>query len=95
MKPPLDPPKPLKILTIDGGGLQAITTLLILDKLLDAIAKNNKVNHQKPRPCDVFDTIAGIGSGGWLAILLGRFHMDITACLSEWYKITSHIAPKS
>ena len=95
MKPALNPPKPLKILTIDGGGLQAITTLLILDKLLDAIAKNNKVNHRKPRPCDVFDTIAGIGAGGWLAILLGRFHLDITACLFEWYKITSYIAPKS
>jgi hypothetical protein len=89
------PEKPLKILTIDGGGLQAISSLLILDKLLDAIAKTNKVSHRKPRPCDVFDTIAGIGAGGWLAILLGRFHMDITTCLSEWYKITGRIAPRS
>ena len=89
------PEKPLKILTIDGGGLQAISTLLILDKLLDTIAKTNKVTHRKPRPCDVFDTIAGIGAGGWLAILLGRFHMDITTCLSEWYKITDRISPRS
>jgi hypothetical protein len=89
------PAKPLKILTIDGGGLQAISSLLILDKLLDTIAKNNNVPQRKPRPCDVFDTIAGIGAGGWLAILLGRFHMDITTCLSEWYKITDRIAPRS
>lgn len=89
------PEKPLKILTIDGGGLQAISSLLILDKLLDTIAKTNKVPYRKPRPCDVFDTIAGIGAGGWLAILLGRFHMDITTCLSEWYKITDRIAPRS
>jgi hypothetical protein len=89
------PSKPLKILTIDGGGLQAISSLLILDKLLDTIAKSNNVPHRKPRPCDVFDTIAGIGAGGWLAILLGRFHMDITTCLSEWYKITDRIAPRS
>ncbi|KAH9208952.1 acyl transferase/acyl hydrolase/lysophospholipase [Leptodontidium sp. 2 PMI_412] len=89
------PSKPLKILTIDGGGLQAISTLLILDELLESIAKNNEVPHRKPRPCDVFDTIAGIGAGGWLAILLGRFHMDITTCLSEWYKITRNIAPRS
>ncbi|KAE8445383.1 hypothetical protein EG329_013506 [Mollisiaceae sp. DMI_Dod_QoI] len=89
------PEKPLKILTIDGGGLQAISSLLILDKLLDSIANTNKVPHLKPRPCDVFDTIAGIGAGGWLAILLGRFHMDITTCLSEWYKITDRIAPQS
>lgn len=90
------PKKPLKILTIDGGGLQAISTLIILDKLLDTIAQNNiGVVTNRPRPCDVFDTIAGIGAGGWLAILLGRFHLDITACLSEWYNITHCIAPRS
>ncbi|MCJ1379191.1 hypothetical protein MMC17_002291 [Xylographa soralifera] len=89
------PEKPLKILTIDGGGLQAISTLLILDKLLDTIATNNGVSAKKPRPCDVFDTIAGIGAGGWLALFLGRFHMDITACLTEWYNLAQIIAPRS
>ncbi|MCJ1273471.1 hypothetical protein MMC21_001262 [Puttea exsequens] len=87
--------KPLKILTLDGGGLQAISTLMILNKILDTIAKQNGVPQRKPRPCDVFDTIAGIGAGGWLAILLGRFRMDITSCLSEWYRITECIAPRS
>ncbi|MCJ1402793.1 hypothetical protein MMC11_006014 [Xylographa trunciseda] len=89
------PLKPLKILTIDGGGLQAISSLVILDKLLDTIAKVNKVPERRPRPCDVFDLIAGIGAGGWLALLLGRFHLGITACLSEWYNITHCIAPRS
>jgi len=89
------PPKPLKVLTIDGGGLQAISTLLILDKLLDSIATRNGVEGQRPRPCDVFDTIAGIGAGGWLALLLGRFQLDITSCLTEWYNIIDCIAPRS
>ena len=91
-------PQPLKILTIDGGGLQAISTLLILNRLLETIGKQNckpPKKPRKPRPCDVFDTIAGIGAGGWLAILLGRFRMDITSCLSEWYKITRCIEPQS
>lgn len=62
---PSKPFKPLKILTLDGGGLQAISTLLILNKVLETIAKQNGVpEHEKPRPCDVFDTIAGIGTGG-------------------------------
>ena len=86
--------KPLKILTLDGGGLQAISTLLILNQVLEAIHRQNGSN-RKPRPCDVFDTIAGIGAGGWLAILLGRFRMDITACLTEWYNIMQCIAPRS
>lgn len=88
-------PKPLKILTLDGGGLQAIATLLILDELLDAIATQNGTPDRKPRPCDIFDCIAGIGAGGWLAILLGRFRMDIPSCLSKWYKIIGRIRPKS
>lgn len=89
------PEKPLKILTIDGGGLQGISTLLILNKLLSAIAQNNPVPDSKPRPCDVFDVIAGIGPGGWLALLLGRFQMDVSAALAEWYNLIDCIAPRS
>ena len=86
--------KPLRILTLDGGGLQATSTLLILDNVLKAIAKQNGVPEEKrPRPCDVFDVIAGIGTGGWLAIFLGRFRMDISACLSEWYNLMHCIEP--
>ena len=89
------PPKPLKVLTIDGGGLQAVSTLIILDKLLENIARQNGVPNQKPRPCDIFDVIAGIGAGGWLAILLGRFHLDIASCLAEWYNLMQCLSPKS
>lgn len=89
------PTKPLKILTIDGGGLQGISTLLILDELLNAIARNSRVPDSKPRPCDVFDVIAGIGPGGWLALLLGRFQMDVSTALAEWYNLIDCIAPRS
>lgn len=89
------PPKPLKILTIDGGGLQGIASLLILDRLLTSIARNNGVEDRKPRACDVFDVIAGIGPGGWLALLLGRFQMDVSAALAEWYNLIDCITPTS
>lgn len=85
------PSKPLKILTLDGCGLQAIYRLFILNEVLEKIAKQNGV--AKPRPCEIFDTIAGIGAGGWLAILLGGFRMDITSCLAEWYSIQTAITP--
>ena len=96
MTDPSRPSLPLKILTLNGGGLQAISTLLILNKVLETIAQEKGVLElRKPRPCDVFDTIAGIGVGGWLAILLGRFRMDVTSCLSEWYNMMQRIAPRS
>ena len=90
------PSEPLKILTLDGAGLQAISTFLILNKVLETIAQEKGVlGLRKPRPYDVFDTIAGIGVGGWLGILLGRFRMDIASCLSEWYNMMQRIAPRS
>lgn len=89
------PSKPLKILTIDGGGLQGVSTLIILQRLLNAIARNNGVQNGRPRPCDVFDVIAGIGPGGWLALLLGRFQMDVESALAEWYNLIDCIAPRS
>ena len=88
------PSKPLAILTLDGGIVQGASTLLALNKVLEEIAQENGVPRaEKPRPCDVFDTIAGIGAGGWLAILLGRFRMDIASCLSEWINLIEQITP--
>ena len=81
------PFEPLRILTIDGDGLKATSTLLILDKLLDAIARHNEVPESKPRPCGIFDVIADTGPGGWLALFLGRFQMDLTDALTEGYKL--------
>ena len=60
-----------------------------------AIAQNNGVTDSKPRPCDVFDVIAGIGPGGWLALLLGRFHMDVSSALAEWYNLIDCITPRT
>ena len=40
--------------------------------------------HAYNRPCDLFDVIAGIGTGGWLAIFLGRFQMSIGSAIHHW-----------
>jgi patatin-like phospholipase/acyl hydrolase len=75
--------------------LQGLATLLILDDLLKAIAANPDNRHGKPRPCDVFDMIGGIGVGGWLALLLGRFHVDIATCIQLYVEIVRSVVPKS
>ena len=79
----------------DGGGLQGLATLLILDDLLKAIAANPGNRNGKPRPCDVFDMIGGIGVGGWLALLLGRFHLDIATCIQVYVEIVRSVVPKT
>ena len=87
--------KPLNILTLDGGGLQGIAALTIVDDLMIALAKHNDISGERPKPCEVFDVIAGIGSGGWLAILLGRFRMDVLSAVTEWLELIQVITPKS
>ena len=66
---------------------------MILNKLLASIGPVN--GRGPPRPCDVFDTIAGIGSGGLLAILLGRYRLDITSAVTEWYNLTDRLKSQS
>ena len=75
--------------------MQGLATLLILDDLLKAIAANPGNRDGKPRPCDLFDMIGGIGVGGWLALLLGRFHMDIATCIQVYVEIVRSVVPKS
>ena len=89
------PTEPLRILTIDGGGLQGVSPLLILNRLLVSIVDASEDPIRKPRPCQVFDVIAGYGAGGWLALLLGRFRMGLEDALTEWHNLISHITASS
>lgn len=73
--------------------MQGLSTLMILNDLMDAIAANDRNTKGKPRPCDVFDIIGGIGVGGWLALLLGRFHLDVPMCIKVYIQIVQAISP--
>jgi patatin-like phospholipase/acyl hydrolase len=53
------PARDLCLLSIDGGGIRGLSSLLILKKLMDHIDPADP-----PRPCDVFDMIAGTSTGG-------------------------------
>ena len=88
--PDVEPSHLIRILTIDGCGLQGISNLLVLDRILDATAVHTG---HKPKPCQIFDMVAGIGSGGWLALLLGRLHMDVPSAIDEWLALTRILSP--
>lgn len=47
----------------DGGGLQALITLSILNDICKAIGKNSGTE-RVPAPYELFDIIGGIGTGG-------------------------------
>jgi hypothetical protein len=53
---------------VDGGCYQGIASLLILDAFMKSIPGGSEgkqqQNRSSTRPCDMFDVIGGVGSGG-------------------------------
>ena len=46
---------------------------------------------QIPKPCDYFDLIAGTGTGGLIAIMLGRLRLDIETCKDVYVRMTKRV----
>ena len=44
-----------------------------------------------PKPCDYFDLIGGTGTGGLIAIMLGRLRMDLETCMNVYVKMTRKV----
>ncbi|KAI1609601.1 hypothetical protein EDD37DRAFT_654558 [Exophiala viscosa] len=80
----------LKILTLDGGGLQALATLSSICAVCQAIAKENKAA-RIPAPHELFDIICGVGTGGWIALLLGRYRLDVATCMAVYMEIARKV----
>lgn len=45
----------------------------------------------RPRPCEYFDLIAGTGTGGLIAIMLGRLRMDLVQCMDVYVRMTRKV----
>ncbi|EHY55092.1 hypothetical protein ABEF92_004416 [Exophiala dermatitidis] len=88
--------RPLRILTFNSVGITGLSMLMILDELMNAIAANpSNITKRKPLPCEVFDIIGGIGVGGWIAILLGRLHLDVPTCILAYVEIIHAVEARS
>jgi patatin-like phospholipase/acyl hydrolase len=49
----------LRLLAIDGGGVRGLSSLIILEQLMETINPDSP-----PKPCDYFDMIGGTSTGG-------------------------------
>ncbi|KKF94991.1 Vegetative incompatibility protein HET-E-1 [Ceratocystis platani] len=81
---------PLRLLSLDGGGVCALSSLLILENIMENIQKSEDLS-ELPRPCDRFDFIGGTGTGGIIAIMLGRLKMSIARSIEEYKSLASEI----
>ncbi|KAH8653144.1 acyl transferase/acyl hydrolase/lysophospholipase [Tricladium varicosporioides] len=75
----------LCLLSLDGGGVRGLSTLLILKTIMDRVNRErNKKNKDSIKPSQMFDLIGGTSTGGLIAIMLGRLEMDVDQCIIEY-----------
>lgn len=47
--------------------------------------------HEIPKPCDHFDLIVGTGTGGLIALMLGRLRLDLETCKELYVQMTRRV----
>ena len=72
---PLEIDRCPRILSLDGGGVRGLSSLLILRNIMEEIARRKGPGTAEAHPYEYFDLIGGTGTGGWIAIMLGRLRM--------------------
>jgi len=82
-------PERVNLLSLDGGGIRGISELAILDEIMRRV-QAQKGLAELPRPCEYFHLIGGSGTGGLVAIMLGRLKMTTEEALEKYNDFASH-----
>jgi predicted acylesterase/phospholipase RssA len=81
----------LRLLSLDGGGVKGLFSILVLQRVMDEAQKLKGDSSGRRRPCDYFDLIGGTSTGGLLAIMLGRLEMDTRECITAYRALAKKI----
>ncbi|KAH6619706.1 hypothetical protein B0J18DRAFT_482331 [Chaetomium sp. MPI-SDFR-AT-0129] len=84
---------PVNLLSLDGGGVRGVSSLVILDGIMNQI-KDLYQLPETPKPCEFFHMIAGTSTGGLIAIMLGRLRMSTKEALEAYDDCASKIFSK-
>ncbi|KAG9121121.1 hypothetical protein FRC07_003053, partial [Ceratobasidium sp. 392] len=87
-------PRPVRLLSIDGGGIQGLAALVIIQELMIRIYGELPSLSSAPRPCEYFDLIVGTGIGGLIAIMLGRLRMSVDEAMQWFAEVASQVFSK-
>ncbi|KAJ7452585.1 FabD/lysophospholipase-like protein [Mycena latifolia] len=77
----------------DGGGIRGLSSLLILERIMNRIKAENKLE-VPPRPCEHFDLIGGTSTGGLIALMLGRLRMSVEEAIQA-YDTLAQVLPET
>ncbi|KAL1742845.1 acyl transferase/acyl hydrolase/lysophospholipase, partial [Schizophyllum fasciatum] len=83
------PPPGLRLLAFDDGGMRGLAMLLLLRHVLRKFQQDARL-HSLPLPWERFDIIAGCGTGGFIALLLGRLRLSIDRAIECYVRLVEH-----
>ncbi|KAK0122575.1 hypothetical protein ONS96_009616 [Cadophora gregata f. sp. sojae] len=81
---------PLRLLSLDGGGIRGLSELYILEVIMHRVqlATNST---EVALPADYFDLICGTNTGGLIAILLGRLRLSVPQAIQKYGELSKHV----
>ena len=82
---------PLRILSLDAGGIRSISSLVILRDIIDQLSHSLNRSDAPPLACNIFDLICGTGTGGLIAIMLGRLRMSMDDTIKEYLDLATAV----
>ncbi|KAK0507058.1 hypothetical protein JMJ35_010516 [Cladonia borealis] len=74
----------LRVLSLHAGGIRTLYTIRVLKRLMAEFDKTRPPTEGKSQPCDVFDMIGGVETGGLLALMLGRLQISLDDCETKF-----------
>lgn len=90
----------VRLLSLDGGGVRGLCSLLILERIMREIERieieqDPGSRHRVRIPADYFDLAGGTSTGGLICIMLFRLRMDIQSAIVEYKRLSPEIFRQS
>lgn len=95
-----EPSRPIAMVSLDGGGIRGLSSLLILRLLLvlvtEELVRRNVTAHGHPtlNPQDVFDIAVGTSTGGLIVLMMVKLDMSIDECIQQYKVLSGEIFTK-
>ncbi|KAH8784081.1 FabD/lysophospholipase-like protein [Hyaloscypha sp. PMI_1271] len=81
--------RPLRLLSLDGGGIRGISELVILEEIMHRVGRSQ--NLPTLLPADYFDVICGTSTGGLIALLLGRLRLSVPEAIDKYRLLAKQV----
>ncbi|KAH8893896.1 calcium-independent phospholipase [Thozetella sp. PMI_491] len=83
-------PNGVRLLSLDGGGVKGLSSLIMLDKIMNMIQL--KIKATEPcLPADYFELAAGTSTGGIIALMLFRLRMTTDQAIRTYKDIAKEV----